>query len=162
MIDRNLLPAVENPDGTLTRRVRYPRPRVKLPTLAIPCEREVEKIDGTSTSQRSCILLFNIYWDCKNMVTSFAGTHLWKTSGNGSPPDRVRPRSFSWDSIQPGMTNAIEKINIDTIETRIYSDSRANLLIMISIIRIQRAGLIPHLLTSGLISGLLVFVSSVN
>jgi hypothetical protein len=57
------------------------------------------------------------------------------------------------------MTNAIEKINIDTIETRIYSYSRTNLLIMINITRNQRAGLIPHLLNSRLILSLLISVS---
>jgi hypothetical protein len=50
----------------------------------------------------------------------------------------------------------------DTIETRIYSDSRTNLLIMISITRNQRAGLIPCLLTSGLIPSLFGFISWVN
>jgi hypothetical protein len=53
------------------------------------------------------------------------------------------------------------KINID-IETRIYSGSRTDLLIMISITRNQRAGLIPHLLTSGLIPSLLMSISWVN
>jgi hypothetical protein len=54
------------------------------------------------------------------------------------------------------MTNTIEKINIDiekinkdNIEIRIYSGLRTDLLIMISTTRNQRAGLIPHLLTSG-------------
>jgi hypothetical protein len=54
------------------------------------------------------------------------------------------------------MTDTIEKINIDNIETRIYSGSRTNLLIMISITRNQRAGLISHLLTSGLIPSILI------
>jgi hypothetical protein len=57
------------------------------------------------------------------------------------------------------MTNAIEKINIDTIVTRIYSYSRTNLLIMINITRNQRAGLIPHLLNSRLILSLLISIS---
>jgi hypothetical protein len=60
------------------------------------------------------------------------------------------------------MTNAIEKINIDTIETRIYSYSRTNLLIMINITRNQRAGLIPHLLNSRLILSFLISISWVN
>jgi hypothetical protein len=51
------------------------------------------------------------------------------------------------------------KINIDNIEIRIYSGSRTNLLIVISITRNQRAGLIPHLLTSGLIPILLTSIS---
>jgi hypothetical protein len=52
-----------------------------------------------------------------------------------------------------------KKINIDTIVTRIYSSLRTNLLIMIIIIRNQRAGLIPHFLTSGLIPSLLMSIS---
>jgi hypothetical protein len=43
------------------------------------------------------------------------------------------------------MTDTIEKINIDNIETQIYSGSRTNLLIMISTTRNKRVGLIPHL-----------------
>jgi hypothetical protein len=54
------------------------------------------------------------------------------------------------------MTNTVGKTNIDTIEARIYSGLRTNLLIMISITRNQRAGLIPHILTSGLILSILV------
>jgi uncharacterized membrane protein YraQ (UPF0718 family) len=50
----------------------------------------------------------------------------------------------------------------DTIETQIYSGSRSNLLIMISITRNQRARLIPHLLTSGLILSLLMSIPWVN
>jgi hypothetical protein len=54
---------------------------------------------------------------------------------------------------------AYRKINIDNIETRIYSGSRTNLPIMISTTRNQRAGLILHLLASGLIPSLLMFIS---
>jgi hypothetical protein len=53
----------------------------------------------------------------------------------------------------------IQKINIDYIEIRIYSGSRTNLPIMISMTTNQRAGLIPHLLPSGLILSLLMFIS---
>jgi hypothetical protein len=45
------------------------------------------------------------------------------------------------------------------IETRIHSGWRFNLFIMISRIRDRRAGLIPHLLTSGLIPSLMVCLS---
>jgi hypothetical protein len=50
------------------------------------------------------------------------------------------------------------------IETRIHSGLRFNLLIMIGLIMIgrtrdRRAGLIPHLLTSGLIPSLMVCLS---
>jgi hypothetical protein len=71
----------------------------------------------------------------------------------------VRASSFPRDSIRTEMTDTIEKINIDNIETRIYSGSRTNLPIMISTTRNQRAGLIPHLLTSGFIPSLLMFIS---
>jgi hypothetical protein len=57
------------------------------------------------------------------------------------------------------MRDTIEKINIDNIETRIYSGSRTNLPIMISTIRNQKAGLILHLLSSGFIPSLLMFIS---
>jgi hypothetical protein len=57
-----------------------------------------------------------------------------------------RASSFPRGSIRTEMRDTIEKINIDNIETRIYSDPRTNLPIMISTIRNQRAGLIPHLL----------------
>jgi hypothetical protein len=73
--------------------------------------------------------------------------------------DHIRASWFPRDSIRTEMTNTIEKINIDNIETRIYSGLRTNLLIMISTTRNQRAGLIPHLLTSGLIPSLLTSIS---
>jgi hypothetical protein len=72
---------------------------------------------------------------------------------------QVRACSFPCDSTQTGMTNTIEKINIDTIEIWIYSGSRTNLVIMISITRNQRSGLIQHHLTSELIPSLLVSIS---
>jgi hypothetical protein len=70
-----------------------------------------------------------------------------------------RASSFPRDSIRTEMIDTIEKIDIDNIETRIYFGSRTNLPIMISTTRNQRAGLIPHLLTSGLIPSLLMFIS---
>jgi hypothetical protein len=45
------------------------------------------------------------------------------------------------------------------METRIHSGLRFNLLIMIGRTRDRRAGLIPHLLTSGLIPSLMVCLS---
>jgi hypothetical protein len=45
------------------------------------------------------------------------------------------------------------------IETRIHSGLRFNLLIMIGRTRDRRAGLIPHLLTSGSIPSLMVCLS---
>jgi hypothetical protein len=71
----------------------------------------------------------------------------------------LRASLFPRDLIRTKMTDTIEKINIDNIETRIYSGSRTNLLIMINTTRNQRAGLILHLLTSGLIPSLLMSIS---
>jgi hypothetical protein len=45
------------------------------------------------------------------------------------------------------------------IWTRIYSGSKINLPIMIGSTRDRRAGLVPHLLTSGLIPSLLAYLS---
>jgi hypothetical protein len=45
------------------------------------------------------------------------------------------------------------------IWTRIYSGSKISLAIMIGSTRDRRAGLVPHLLTSGLIPSLLVYLS---
>jgi hypothetical protein len=45
------------------------------------------------------------------------------------------------------------------IWTRIYSGSKINLPIMIGRTRDRRAGLVPHLLTSGLIPSLLMYLS---
>jgi hypothetical protein len=59
-------------------------------------------------------------------------------------PCQLRACSLPSDSI-PGQNNRyIKKI---MIETRLYSGSRFNLLIMIGRTRDRRAGLIPHLLT---------------
>jgi hypothetical protein len=59
--------------------------------------------------------------------------------------------------IQSGWNNkCMKKI---MIWTRIYSGSKNNLSIMIGRIRDRRAGLVPHLLTSGLIPSLLVYLS---
>jgi hypothetical protein len=45
------------------------------------------------------------------------------------------------------------------IWTRIYSGSKINLPIMIGRTRDRRTGLVPHLLTSGLIQSLLMYLS---
>jgi hypothetical protein len=87
---------------------------------------------------------------------------VWKSGQpgvQGDRPDRLRASSFPRDSIRTEMTDTIEKTNIDNIETRIYFGSRTNLLIMISTTRNQIAGLISHLLTSGLIPSLLMSIS---
>jgi hypothetical protein len=59
--------------------------------------------------------------------------------------------------IQSGWNNRYIKKFV--IETRIHSGLRFNLLIMIGRIRDRRVGLIPHLLTSGLIPSLMVCLS---
>jgi hypothetical protein len=55
------------------------------------------------------------------------------------PKWALRASSFPRDSIRTEITDTIEKINIDNIETRIYSGSRTNLLIMISTTRNKEA-----------------------
>jgi hypothetical protein len=59
--------------------------------------------------------------------------------------------------IQSGRNNKYMKKIM--IRTRIYSGSKINLPIIIGRTRDRRAGLIPHLLTSGLIPSLLVYLS---
>jgi hypothetical protein len=72
---------------------------------------------------------------------------------------RVFP-SLRFRRIQSGRNNKCTK-NI-MICTRIYSGSKINLPIMIGRTRDRRAGLVPHLLTSGLILNLLVYLSWAN
>jgi hypothetical protein len=62
--------------------------------------------------------------------------------------------------IQSGRNNKCRK-NI-MIWTRFYSGSKINLPIMIGRTRDRRAELVPHLLTSGLIPSLLVYLSWAN
>jgi hypothetical protein len=86
------------------------------------------------------------------------GAHDWKVEPG--EPDRSALGLVHFHRIQSGRNNRyIKKI---VIETRIYSWSRFNLLIMIGRTRDRRAGLDPHLLTSGLIPSLLVHLSWVN
>jgi hypothetical protein len=69
----------------------------------------------------------------------------------GAPASLVRFRE-----IQSGQNNKFMKKIV--IWTRIYSGSKIILLIMIGRTRDRRVGLVPHLLTSGLILSLLVYL----
>jgi hypothetical protein len=63
-------------------------------------------------------------------------------------------------SFVPAQTGETERaLKKFVIETRIHSGLRFHLLILIGRTRDRRAGLIPHLLTSGLIPSLMVCLS---
>jgi hypothetical protein len=79
---------------------------------------------------------------------------------NITTPDTIYWGLVRFREIQSGRNNkCMKKI---MIWTWIYSGSKINLPIMIGRTRDRRAGLIPHLLTSGLIPSLLVYLSWAN
>jgi hypothetical protein len=74
-----------------------------------------------------------------------------------APAVKEKFQRCSLRGIQSGRNNkCIKKI---MIWSRIYSGSKINLPIMIGRTKDRRAGLVPHLLTSGLIPSLLVYLS---
>jgi hypothetical protein len=83
-----------------------------------------------------------------------------------TPIDISRPQTHFASSLAPfhGIRSGRNNWYIKKFmtETRIHFGTRFNLLIMIGRTRDRRAGLIPHLLTSGLIPSLMVCLSRVN
>jgi hypothetical protein len=77
---------------------------------------------------------------------------LWMLRPSTSALGLVRFREIQFDR----NNKCIKKI---MIWIQIYSGSKINLPIMIGRTRDRRAGLVPHLLTSGLIPSLLVYLS---
>jgi hypothetical protein len=102
------------------------------------------------------------YFFCKP-GRQWGSTLLCQTDLRDEPGDFLGgslPIRGLFAGIQSGRNNRYIKKFV--IETRIHSGLRFNLLIMISRTRDRRAGLIPHLLTSGLIPSLIMCLSRVN
>jgi hypothetical protein len=92
---------------------------------------------------------------CETMGQLFKIISLRFFSGNNILSGLVRFRG-----IHSGRNNKCTKKIV--IWTRIYSGSKINLSIIIGRTRDRRVGLVPHLLTSGLIPSLLVYLSWAN